>query len=269
MFESLSDPASRIQCGNEIRLKVLDGIPVIQPGDDLGDLVSKAIKSSHEVLLSGDIIALPSKLFSRTENRFVTLQDVVVSAEAETLANEVQKDARLVQLILDESTQVSRKCPGVLIVRHRLGHISANAGIDASNANLKGSAGDSVLLLPLNPDESAKRLRIYLENEFGVQIGVVVTDSLGRPFRFGTVGHALGCSGLPALWDQVGDEDLFGRALEHTVTAFADQLAAAADLVLGQGSEGRGAVLIRGMDFPAFEQSAQELHRPAEKDLYA
>jgi coenzyme F420-0:L-glutamate ligase/coenzyme F420-1:gamma-L-glutamate ligase len=180
----------------------------------------------------------------------------------------VDKEPAMGELILRESVSVSRAVPGVLIVRHRQGFVSANAGIDRSNALPPGAPGGSgpwALLLPLDPDASARALRDAL----GGEIAVVISDSLGRPFRLGTVGAALGVAGLPAIWDQRGRTDLDGRALEHTVTALADQVAAAADLVAGQADEGRGAVLVEGLSFPAVEGSARDLLRDPATDLYA
>jgi coenzyme F420-0:L-glutamate ligase/coenzyme F420-1:gamma-L-glutamate ligase len=160
----------------------------------------------------------------------------------------------------------------VLVVRHRLGFIAANAGIDCSNARPAGAAagtGPWALVLPEAPDASAERIRVALHRASGAQLGVVISDSFGRPFRMGTVGAAIGVAGLPPLWDRRGEEDLFGRVLEQTVTALADQVAAAADLVAGQAAEGRGVVVVRGLSFPVGEHSARDLVRPSEEDLYA
>ena len=150
-------------------------------------------------------------------------------------------------------------------MRHKLGFVCANAGIDRSNVG----GDDRVLLLPVDPDASAMRLRDGVSSRTGARIGVIISDSLGRPFRLGTVGAAIGVAGLPALWDQCGRTDLHGRRMENTVTALADQIAAAADMVAGQGSEGRGAVVVRGVVWHATETSAAALLRPAERDLYA
>jgi coenzyme F420-0:L-glutamate ligase/coenzyme F420-1:gamma-L-glutamate ligase len=177
----------------------------------------------------------------------------------------VEKEPWLVELILRESTSVSRAAPGVLIVRHRLGFVGANAGIDSSNVG----GEDRVLLLPVDPDASAARLRRMLESRTGCTLGVIISDSLGRPFRLGTVGAAIGVAGVPAVWDQCGSVDLHGRTLEHTVTALADQVAAAADLVAGQAAEGRGAVVVRGLQWAPASGGASALLRPVENDLYA
>jgi coenzyme F420-0:L-glutamate ligase/coenzyme F420-1:gamma-L-glutamate ligase len=211
-------------------------------------------------------------LLSRAENRFVDLGAVHPSQRAIELGEQVRKDPRLVELILRESSAVSRAAPGVLVVRHRLGFVVANAGIDSSNVappNGIGGLGPWVLLLPQAPDASAAAIRKRLESESRVSVGVIVSDSFGRPFRLGTVGAAIGVSGLPPLWDRRGDRDLFGRVLEQTITALADQVAAAADLVAGQANEGRPVVLVRGLQFDPSELGARMLARKPEEDLYA
>ena len=211
-------------------------------------------------LVPTDVLVVASKIVSRTEGRFVALATVTPSPRAVELARVTGKDARLVELVLQESDSVSRAARGVLIVRHRLGVVGAMAGIDASNA-----VGDdeTVLLWPKAPDETAAELSRALG------CAVLIADSLGRPFRLGTVAIALGAAGLPVLWDQAGRRDLFGRALTHTVTAVADQLAATAELLMGQAAEGRPAVLIRGLSFERASDTAAELVRPAGEDLYA
>jgi coenzyme F420-0:L-glutamate ligase / coenzyme F420-1:gamma-L-glutamate ligase len=213
-----------------------------------------------------------SKLVSRAEGRFVELPGVVPSRRALELAEEVGKDPRVVELILRESTEVSRKARGVLVVRHRLGFVVANAGVDASNAvppDAPPGSGPWALLLPSAPDASASAIRARLEAEWGVRLGVVVSDSFGRPFRLGTVGTAIGVSGLPPLWDRRGEPDLFGRPLEQTIGALADQVAAAADLVAGQAAEGRPVILVRGLRFDPTDQGASTALRRRAEDLYA
>jgi coenzyme F420-0:L-glutamate ligase/coenzyme F420-1:gamma-L-glutamate ligase len=265
-------PSSGIACGPRLELSALPGLPLVVPGDDLAALLLAALARAGLALADGDVIAIASKLVSRAEGRFVPLSRVEPSPRAVALAARAGKDPRIAELVLREASEVSRVAPGAIIVRHRLGFVSANAGIDQSNAGLPGaepSEGPFALLLPEAPDASAERLRRALSEASGAAIGVVVTDSFGRPFRLGTVGAAIGVAGLPALWDQRGGTDLFGRVLEQTVTALADQVAAAADLVAGQAAEGRGAVLVRGLRFPVGSHSARELARPREQDLYA
>lgn len=262
--------APGVACAPRLELVAVPGLPVVVPGDDLARLLLDALANAGLSLVDGDVLAIASKLVSRAEGRFVALSSVEPSARARGLGARAGKDPRLAELVLRESTDISRIARGAIIVRHRLGFIAANAGVDQSNAGLPGAAGGPwALLLPIDPDASAERVRRALTDASGAALGVVVTDSFGRPFRVGTVGTAIGVAGLPALWDQRGSTDLFGRVLEQTVTALADQIAAAADLVAGQGAEGRGAVLVRGLRFPVGSHSARELVRPAEEDLYA
>jgi coenzyme F420-0:L-glutamate ligase/coenzyme F420-1:gamma-L-glutamate ligase len=237
-------------------------------------LVTRAIRDAGLLLTDGDVLVVTSKLLSRAEGRFVDLSRVEPSTRALEVAVTVGKDPRLVELVLRESTEISRQAPGVLIVRHRLGFVVANAGIDASNAvppDAPAGSGPWALLLPDAPDRSAAAIRARVESEApaGMHVGVVITDSFGRPFRMGTVGVAIGVSGLPPLWDRRGEPDLFGRMLEQTITALADQVAAAADLVAGQAAEGRPLVLVRGLRFDPVTQPASTLLRKPEEDLYA
>jgi coenzyme F420-0:L-glutamate ligase / coenzyme F420-1:gamma-L-glutamate ligase len=248
-----------VGCGSELVVRAVPGVPIVEAGTDVATVVDEAVRRAGIELISGDVLVVASKLVSRAEGRLVDLDTVTVSPRAADLAAAIDKDPRLVELILRESAAVSRAAPGVLIVRHRLGFVSANAGIDASNA------GAGVLLLPVDPDGTAARIR----DRLGVDIGVVVSDSLGRPFRLGSVGAAVGVAGLPPLCDQRGRLDLFGRPLEHTMTAVADEVAAAADLVAGQSGEGRAIVHVRGLSFAGRASAAGELVRPLDQDLYA
>lgn len=262
----------RIRCDERLELVALPGIPLIAPGDDLPRLIAAALEAAQIELRDGDILAVTSKALSRAEGRFVDLRSVEISPRARELAADVGKDPRIVELILRESTAISRQARDTLVVRHRLGFISANAGIDCSNAVPPGAApgsGPFALLLPTDPDRDARHIRERLAGASGARIGIVITDSLGRPFRLGTVGAAIGVAGLPALWDQRGQTDIYGRVLERTITALADQVAAAADLVAGQAAEGRPVVHIRGLRFPITEQEAKALYRPMNEDLYA
>jgi coenzyme F420-0:L-glutamate ligase/coenzyme F420-1:gamma-L-glutamate ligase len=262
-----------IRCAERLELLALAGVPLVAPGDDVGALVCDALTRAGHVPETGrDVLVISSKIISRAEDRFVDLARVTPSPRAHDLAARVQKDARIVELILQEATEVSRAVPGVLIVRHRVGFVSANAGIDESNGRVATQAGEGpfVLLLPHDPDASARAIRDAVRARFGADIGVVVSDSHGRPFRIGTVGVAIGVSGLPTVHDQRGGRDLNGRVLEATFTAFADQIAAAADLVAGQADEGRPVVLVRGLSYPVQDDSGvRDLLRPREQDLYA
>lgn len=250
----------------------MPGMPLVERGDDLPAVVARALAIAGIAVVDGDVLAVTSKLLSRAEGRFVELPRIEPSRRAIELARQVHKDPRVVELILRESTAVSRQAPGVLVVRHRLGFIVANAGIDASNAvpaDAPPGSGPWALLLPEAPDASAAAIRARVEAESGARVGVVITDSFGRPFRLGSVGVAIGVSGVPALWDRRGEPDLFGRALENTITALADQVAAVADLVAGQAAERRPMILVRGLAFSPSDQVASALVRKTEEDLYA
>lgn len=261
-----------VSCAPQLTLTALSGVPRVREGDDVASLVMAALAASHVSLSDGDVLVVTSKVFSRASGRFVDVSRVEASARAIEVGAEIGKDPRVVELILNESIAISRKAKNVLIVRHKLGFVSANAGIDLSNAepaDARPGKGPWALLMPLNPDADAEQLRLQLTEATRARIGVVVTDSHGRPFRFGTVGAAIGVAGLPALYNQVGLPDLDGRVLESTITALADQVAAAADLVAGQADEGRPFVLVRGLSFDVRASSATELQRPVDQDLYA
>lgn len=219
-------------------------------------------------LEDGDVLVVAQKIVSKVEGRLVDLAQVAPGERARELAEETGKDARLVELILQESEEVSRTGPNLLIVRHRLGITSANAGIDRSNVRPGERGEEWVLLLPEDPDRSAARLRQEIQAALGVEIGVIIADSHGRPFRLGTVGVAIGVAGLPALWDRRGERDLFGFQLQHTDVAVADEIAAAAGLLMGQAGEGLPAVVVRGLRLPSEQGTARDLVRPREKDLY-
>jgi coenzyme F420-0:L-glutamate ligase/coenzyme F420-1:gamma-L-glutamate ligase len=269
---SRSGSASAVRCAARLELIALPGIPIVAPGDDLVALVEAGLVAAGFALTDGDIVAVTSKIVSRAEGRFVDLARIEPGERARELAELTCKDPRVVELVIRESTHVSRAAPHVLIVRHRLGFVGANASIDASNAAPPGAAAGSgpwALLLPEDPDGSAERLRRELSSRSGAAIGVVVTDSLGRPFRIGTVGCAIGVAGLPPVWDQRGGRDLYGRTLEQTITGLADQVAAAADLVAGQAAEGRPVIVVRGLSFDVGSHAAAELYRAPDQDLFA
>jgi coenzyme F420-0:L-glutamate ligase/coenzyme F420-1:gamma-L-glutamate ligase len=268
-MDALSARPASIHCAERLVLSALTGIPIVEPGQDVPALICAALERCGISPATGrDVVVVTSKVLSRAEGRFVRLADIAVTERAAELARAVEKDPRLCQLILDESSAVSRTARGVIVVRHRLGFISANAGIDESN--VRGENQDTVLLLPRDPDASARAIRQAIRARFAADIGVVISDSFGRPFRVGTVGAAIGVSGLPPLWDQRGGADLHGRRLQHTITALADQVAAAADLVAGQADEGRAAVHVSGLVFePQDDGGAGALLRAPEQDLYA
>ena len=231
---------------------------MVQQGDDLAALLSAAMARAGLAPQQGDVLAVAQKIVSKAEGRSIALAPVEPSAAARELAEQTGKDARLVELILSESERVVRARPNLIIVKHRLGFVMANAGIDQSNIGADGHA----LLLPRDPDGSAAALAARLG------LPVVITDSFGRAWRRGTVGVAIGAAGLPALRDLRGQADLFGRTLMVSITGFADEIAAAAGLVMGQGAEGQPAVLVRGLSWSGAENPASELLRPAQEDLF-
>jgi coenzyme F420-0:L-glutamate ligase/coenzyme F420-1:gamma-L-glutamate ligase len=251
----------------EVRLIAPLGVPLVRPGDDLSAIVVRAVAESGEHLVAGDVVVLAQKVVSKAQGRYVELARVMPSARALALAREVEKDARVIQLILDESLEVLRVRRDVIIVVHRSGFVMANAGIDFSNVDAPGE-GERVLLLPTDPDRACERLRRDLEAHAHVPLSVIINDSHGRAWRNGTVGVALGVSGLPGLLDLRGKPDLFGRALRITQVGFADELAAAASMLMGQADEGTPVVLIRGLQHEQREGSAAELKRPNEIDLF-
>jgi len=312
----------------ELRVRAIEGVPQVRPGDDLGTLLAEAIAHSGEVLREGDVVVVAQKVASKSEGRIVRLADVVPSPRAIELGARVNKDPRAVEAILGEAVEVLRAVPGVLIVETRQGIVLANAGADMSNIE-HDEVDDHLLLLPEDPDASADRLRAALEArmEAGVlspaetatfadggcnenagasastgagrgeveppvsaapgallattgslggrraRIGVVVADSVGRAWREGTVGLAIGVSGLPARLDRRGEPDLFGRALHVTEVGIADSIASAASIVMGEGAEGRPAALVRGLSFEDRSEAeragrARDLVRPRGRDLF-
>ena len=248
-------------------LFAIAGIPLIRPGDDLAALIIAALEKAGPAPRDGDVLAVAQKAVSKAENRFVDLATVTPSPRALALAEETGKDPRMVEVILGESRRVLRHRPGLVVVEHRDGFVMANAGVDHSNV-AEPDGREQVLLLPAHPDASADALRRRLEAHFQCRLAVVINDSFGRAWRRGTVGVALGVSGLPALVDMRGLPDLFGRALLVTEVGFADEIAAAASLLMGQAAEGRPVVLLRGLRWSAPPSPAQALLRPAEQDLF-
>lgn len=245
----------------------LTGIPEIQCGAPLARLLLEALDRADIALEGGDMLVIAQKIVSKAEGRRVRLRDVEPTARATELASAARKDPRLVELMLRESIEVLRVRPGAVIVEHRLGFVMANAGIDRSNCP-EEEGEPCALLLPENPDASAERLRQALRAASGVDIGIVVNDSFGRAWRHGVAGVAIGVAGLPALIDMRGAHDRQERPLEVTQVAAADELAAAASLVMGQADESVPAVLARGFPYAAREGSARELVRPRAEDLF-
>ena len=239
------------------------GIGLIAEGDDLCAIVLDALAREGEALEAGDVVVLAQKIVSKAEGRLVDLASVTPSARANSLAAETGKEARLVELILAESSEVVRTRPGLIIVRHRQGWVLANAGIDASNVE-----EGHVLLLPEDPDASCAAIRAGLESHAGVAIGVVINDSLGRAWRLGTTGTALGASGVPAFKDMRGTLDMFGRPLQASEIGLADEIAAAASIIMGQAGEARPVALLRGLPYPLEDGRGADLIRPTELDLF-
>ena len=247
-----------------IRLVGLPGLPEVEPGIDLGTLLAGSLRDLSPPLERFDVLVVAQKIVSKAENRFVALTSVTPSERARELAEVTGKDPRLIEAILAESSEVLRAKPGVIVVRHRLGYVMAQAGVDRSNIG----GGDRVLLLPESPDDSARRLRETLARLLGVAPGVVISDSFGRPWRLGTTNVALGAAGVPALWDRRGERDRNGRPLESTEVAWADAVAAAAGLAMGEADEGIPCALVRGLCWNAPDAPALDLLRPIEEDLF-
>jgi coenzyme F420-0:L-glutamate ligase/coenzyme F420-1:gamma-L-glutamate ligase len=262
-----------VQCAPKLTFNAIDGLPRIQPGDDVAALLIGALERQVSELQQHDVIVVTSKIISKAEDRFVDLTKVLPSPRARELAKVTGSDPRVLEVVLWDTEKISRSAKGALIVRHHGGHVSANAGLDQSNAqptHAPVGTGPWLLRLPAKPDSSAAALRARLVQHFGVSVAVILSDSFGRPFRLGTVGVAVGTSGIAPLYDQRGRTDMHGRRLEHTLTATADQLCAAADLLCGQADEGRPAVIVRGLRFDVPESSiaATSLCRGIGEDLY-
>lgn len=251
----------------ELRLTALPGIPLVQEGDDLAALIAASLAGCEERLRDGDILVIAQKIVSKVEGRFRKLGTVTPSERSVALGRETGKDPRLIELMLGEAAAVIRYSRDVIVVEHRLGFVMANAGIDRSNV-AQGPEHDTVLLLPVDPDASCARLRAALASRLGVDVGVIVNDSHGRAWRNGTVGVALGVAGLPGLLDLRGVNDLYDRKLQSTEIGLADEIAAAASLLMGQGNEGRPVILVRGVPYARREGNARELVRAHERDLF-
>lgn len=247
----------------------MPGIPLIQPGDDLCAIILKSLAEAEIQLQDDDVLILAQKIVSKAEGRLVKLSSVEPSARALELATTLQKDPRHVEVILRESKDIVRMRPGVIVVEHRLGYVCANAGVDRSNVAPHGDHEDDYLLmLPEDPDRSCVELRDKLYTAAGARVGVIVNDSHGRAWRNGTVGVAIGAAGVPALLDLRGTHDLFDYPLQITQVGLADELAAAASLLMGQAAEGRPVIHARGVPYPLREGDAQELIRQKELDMF-
>lgn len=252
-----------------LTLTPISGIPLIKPGDNLAEMIWDALRLANIQLQDGDILVLAQKIVSKAEGRLVNLNDITPGERARELADVTLKDARFLELVLRESREVLRTRPGTIIVEHKCGFVCANAGIDHSNVEGPwGNAEDWVLLLPENPDRSAQDVRDALQQRTGARLGVLIIDSHGRAWRMGTVGAAIGVAGLPGLVDLRGQPDMFGYTLRVTMVAAADELAAAASLVMGQAGEQTPLVHVRGFPYALREGSLSELIRPKELDMF-
>lgn len=244
-------------------------MPLVRQGDNLADILVLSMRASGIDLQDDDILVVAQKIVSKSEGRMVDITSITPSERAVELAKTTDKDPRVVELMLQESNEVLRVRPGTVIVEHKLGFVCANAGIDHSNVAGSGNENQEfVLLLPEDPDRSARELREQIKHKTGRSIGVMIIDSHGRAWRNGTVGMCIGLSGIPALVDERGWKDLFGYTLRVTVVGVADELAAAASLMMGQAAEGKPAVHVRGFPYPLGEGSLKELIRPKEMDLF-
>ena len=254
----MSDPA-------DLRIVAVPDFPLVDAATDLIGALLHCLSAGSLALQDGDVVAFAQKVISKAEGRHIDLSTVTPTARALELAATVQKDPRLVELILRESRRIVRTAKDVLIVEHRLGFIMANAGIDQSNVS---GSSDSALLLPEDPDLSARKLRETIHERTGRSVAVLVTDSFGRPWRVGTTGVAIGAAGIASILDLRGTPDMFGRTLRVSVVGHADEIAAAASLVMGQGAERRPVVIVRGLAGSHEHTPAQSLLRPPGEDLF-
>ncbi len=250
---------------HQLNLFAIPAIPLIGSGDDLAGLICTAADDAELTINTGDILVIAQKLVSKAEGRIVSLKAVEPGEEARQLATATEKEPEVVQLILDQSRRILRHRPGVLIAEHKLGFVLANAGIDRSNVD---EDPDKVLLLPENPDRSAATLRDSINKELNVRVGVIIADSVGRAWRMGTTGMALGCAGVEALANLRGRKDMFGRELQVSEHAVADSIASAAELLMGEADEATPVVVVRGLEEGESEQDSKVLLRPEDEDMF-
>jgi coenzyme F420-0:L-glutamate ligase/coenzyme F420-1:gamma-L-glutamate ligase len=253
---------------SQVIFTALPGLPLMRPGDDLTSFILEGITHAGLNIQDGDLFVVTQKVVSKAEGRLVNLADVDPSQEALALSKVVEKDPRLVEVILGESRQVLRKRKGLIVVEHHLGFICANAGVDHSNVRDPSETGEWVSMLPLDPDASAERLRQELEGALGKRIGILIIDSHGRAWRLGTVGVAIGVAGAPALLDLRGKPDLFGELLQTTQVGLADEIAAGASILMGQANEGQPVIHVRGLPYTLDEGGLDDILRPRELDMF-
>lgn len=253
----------------QLTMTALAGIADIRPGDDLADILVKAISHNHIALNDGDILVIAHKVVSKAEGQVVSLGTIEPREEARELAAQLNKDPRKIEVILRESRRLVRtfkhpqQAEGILIAEHRLGFICANAAVDESNVGEE----NTVILLPRDPDYSARKICAALEEAFAVRLGVVITDTFGRPWRMGLVNVAIGLANVPAQVSLIGEHDAFGRALAVTVPALADEIAAASGLLMSKNGK-TPAILFQGVDWEPAPSSATDLIRPQKEDVF-
>ena len=254
---------------SDLNFKQLEGIPLIQEGDNIAEILHYSIKKKKIHIVDGDILAVTSKIISKAEGRLINLNEVQPSRKALSLGKEIKRDPRFLELVISESKDIIRATEKAIIVEHKLGFICANAGIDHSNVQGRyGNKEDWYLLLPQAPDQSAKSIKEYFKEKTGKEIGVIIIDSHGRPWRKGTVGVIIGTSNVPALVDLRGKSDLFGYHLKISEVAASDELAGAASLLMGQADEKIPAIHIRGFPYHLRDSSLSEVLRPKQMDLF-
>jgi coenzyme F420-0:L-glutamate ligase / coenzyme F420-1:gamma-L-glutamate ligase len=248
-----------------VELLAIPGLPMVREGDDLAALIQDGLSRAKLTLQARDVVVIAQKIVSKAEGRMVDLAGVVPSPQAIELAAQVGKDPKIVQVVLSDSVRVVRSRPNLMIMQHRLGFVMANAGVDQSNVH-EADGRHRALLLPVDPDASAERIRAALSTD--ADIAVIISDSFGRPWRRGTQGVAIGAAGLPALIDLRGQPDLFGRTLEVSIIGFADEIASAASLLQGQAAEAQPVVILRGLTWNAPDCPVADVVRPPEEDLF-
>ena len=250
-----------------VNLIAIENIPLIQPNDNIAEIIFSAIKIANTKIKNGDIFVVAQKVISKAEDRYVYLNNIIPSKEAVELSEQTDKDPRLVELILRESKKVVRSRKGIIVVEHNLGFVHANAGIDRSNID-SDKENPKVLLLPKNPDKSALKLKNDLSRLLNKSVGVIINDSTGRAWRNGIVGIAIGSSGVSVLYDLRGKKDLYGRALEITEVGIADEIASAASLLMGQADEGQPVIVVHGLRLSSDQGGAKSLLRSEKDDLF-
>jgi len=250
-----------------IQLIALENFPLVQPGDKLFELIKTSLENNKLQLMDDDVLVLAQKIVSKAENRYIDLNTITPSSAAIELAAKTNKDARHMEVLLSESKEIIKTRPGVVIVEHNNGYVHANAGIDHSN--IKQEEGkELLLLLPKDPDQSAKTLHQQINTELNIHVPIVINDSFGRPFRNGVCGVCIGSAGFDVIDNKIGEKDLFGNVLEITQIATADEIAAAASMVMGQANEGRPIIIVRGLNLKKSQQGSKALLRKKSEDLF-